>query len=169
MGEFLCFGQGFGVSVVNCWVIFDNMELYERNSCVHSYHIYKDIWDAVIGEKLLREREPDNRSNRYAVAVNKDGIIIGHLPRKISRACYLFLRRGDEITCRVTEQMCTWPPYYFIDLIICAENISCLLFSSIWASDENFWTVNYSGTTVLGLSQNNTIGIDYKQEALHYT
>ena len=74
------------------------MEVCERNSCVHGYHIYKDIWDAVIDEELLCEREPNNRSDQYAVAIKKDGIIIGHLPHKISRACSLFLRRGNEIT-----------------------------------------------------------------------
>ena len=78
------------------------METCERNSCVRGYHVYKDIWDAVIGEELVCEREPDNRSNRYAVAIRKDGIIIGYLPYKISRACSFFLRRGDEKTCRVT-------------------------------------------------------------------
>ena len=41
------------------------MEVCERNSCVHGYHIYKDIWDAIIGEELQCEREPDtNRSDR---------------------------------------------------------------------------------------------------------
>ena len=72
------------------------MEVCERNSCVRRYHIYKDIWDAVIGK-------PDNRSDRYAVAIKKDGIIIGHIPRKILRGCTLFLRRGNEITCHVTR------------------------------------------------------------------
>ena len=86
----------------NCGAIFDDMETCERNSCVHGYHVYKDIWNAVIGEELVCEREPDNKSDRYAVAVRKDRIIIGHLPRKISRTCSLFLRRGSEITCRVT-------------------------------------------------------------------
>ena len=65
-------------------------------------HIYKDIWDAVIGEELQCEREPDNRSDRYAVATKKDGIIIGHIPRSVSRPCSLFLRRGNEITYCVT-------------------------------------------------------------------
>ena len=37
------------------------------------------------------EREPRNSTDRYAVAVKKDGTIIGHLPRKISRVCSLFL------------------------------------------------------------------------------
>ena len=75
------------------------MEVCERNSCVCGYHIYKDIWDTVIGEELRCEREPDNGSDRYAVAIK---IIIGHMPRKISQACSLFLRRGNEITCCVT-------------------------------------------------------------------
>ena len=42
------------------------MEVCERNSCVYGYHIYKDIWDTVIGKELLCGREPDNRSDRYA-------------------------------------------------------------------------------------------------------
>ena len=44
------------------------MEVCERSSCVHGYHIYKDIWepDAIIGKELQCEREPDtNRSDRY--------------------------------------------------------------------------------------------------------
>ena len=77
------------------------MEVCERNSCVRGYHIYKNVWDAVIGE-LQCERELANECDRYAVAVRKDGTIIGHLPRAISRACSLFLRRGNSITCRVT-------------------------------------------------------------------
>ena len=39
--------------------------------------------------------------DRYAVAVIKDGVIIGHLPRKVSRVCSLFLRRGGSIQCTV--------------------------------------------------------------------
>ena len=29
-----------------------NMEVCERSSCVRGYHIYKDIWVAIIGEEL---------------------------------------------------------------------------------------------------------------------
>ena len=36
--------------MISIRAIFDNMEVCERNSCVRGYHIYKDIWDAVIGE-----------------------------------------------------------------------------------------------------------------------
>ena len=78
------------------------MEVCERNSCVRGYHIYKNVWDAVIGEELQCERELANERDRYAVAARKDGTIIGHLPRAISRVCSLFLRRGNSITCHVT-------------------------------------------------------------------
>ena len=98
------------------------MEVCKRNSCVRGYHIYKDIWDAVIGEELRCEREPDNRSDRYAVAIKKDGIIIGHIPRKISRACSLFLRRGNEITCCVTGHR-----RYSVDLPHGGLEVPCVL------------------------------------------
>ena len=45
------------------------MEVCERNSCVRGYHIYKDVWDGVIGKELQCERERDNGSDRYAVAL----------------------------------------------------------------------------------------------------
>ena len=41
------------------------------------------------------EREPKNYSDRYAVAVKNEGTIIEHLPRRLSRVCSLFLRRGS--------------------------------------------------------------------------
>ena len=56
-----------------------NESVCERNSCVHGQHIYKNVWDAIIGEELQCERELVNESDRYAVAVRKDGTIIGHL------------------------------------------------------------------------------------------
>ena len=39
-----------------------------------------------------------NTTDTYAVAVKKDGVIIGHLQRTISQPCSLFLRRGSSIT-----------------------------------------------------------------------
>ena len=78
------------------------METCERFCCVRGYHVYQDIWSASVGEVLPCEREPANSTGRYAVAVTKDGVIIGHLPRKVSRVCSLFLRRGGTIHCRVT-------------------------------------------------------------------
>ena len=67
--------------------------------CVRGYHLYKDIWEAAIGEELQCERETRNTKDRYAVAVKKDGMVVGHLPRKISHLCSIFLRRGNIVCC----------------------------------------------------------------------
>ena len=74
----------------------------ERNCCVRGYYVYKDLWKAVIDEELECKRETTNSKDRYAVAVFKNGEIVGHLPRMISRVCSLFIRRGRVIICRVT-------------------------------------------------------------------
>ena len=68
---------------------------YGRTCWVRGYHVYQEIWEAAVGEVLACEREPRNATDRYAVAVKKDGTIIGHLPRKVSRVCSLFLRREE--------------------------------------------------------------------------
>ena len=78
------------------------METYERACWVQGYHVYQDIWSAVLGEVLSCEREPANNRDRYAVTVKKAELVIGHLPQKVSRVCSLFLRRGGIIRCRVT-------------------------------------------------------------------
>ena len=44
-------------------------------------------------------REPTNASDRYAVAVLRAGTIIGHLPKKVSKVCSIFLRRGGSMYC----------------------------------------------------------------------
>ena len=71
-----------------------NMETFQMESCVRGYHVYKDLWEAVVGERLECQRERDNPSDTYAVAVKKGGIVVGYLPRKLSRLCALFIRRG---------------------------------------------------------------------------
>ena len=74
----------------------------EMPSCVRGYHIYHTTWSPVLVETLPCTREPTNSQDRYAVAVRKAGVTVGHVPRKISRLCSLFLRRGGEILCTVT-------------------------------------------------------------------
>ena len=64
--------------------------------------MYKEVWEASFGEILTSEREPDNASDRYAVAVKKGGTVVGHLPQKLTRVCSLFLRRGGTIDCSVS-------------------------------------------------------------------
>ena len=78
------------------------MEEFEIGSCVHGYHVYKNIWATTAGEELMCEREPHNMQDGYAVSVKRGGVVVGHLPRKISRLCSLFLRLGGTIICTVS-------------------------------------------------------------------
>ena len=47
------------------------METFQKESCVRGYHIYKELWDAVVGEELECQRERGNGTDLYAVAVIK--------------------------------------------------------------------------------------------------
>ena len=60
------------------------------------------IWQAAMGEELECDREPENSCDCYEVAVKRSGVVIAHLPRKLSRVCSLFLRCGGVISCTRT-------------------------------------------------------------------
>ena len=74
---------------------------YQLQRCVRGYHIYKEEWEAAVGEELKCEREKNNAKDPYAVAVVRENVIVGHLPRKISRISALFLKRQGKISCKV--------------------------------------------------------------------
>lgn len=73
------------------------------NGMIRGYHVYQDVWEANVGEILPYTREVGNRRDPHAIAVKKDSIIVGHLPRKISCICSIFIQRGGEIHCTVTD------------------------------------------------------------------
>ena len=58
--------------------------------CVCGYHVYKDIWEVAVGETGVCVLEPGNFHDRNAVAVEKDGRIIGYLPQKVSHVHAFF-------------------------------------------------------------------------------
>ena len=75
---------------------------FSFEAMIRGYYIYKDVWDSEIGERLSCQVERNNRHNTHAVAVIKSSNVVGHLPRKISLICSLFLRRsGSFIECEV--------------------------------------------------------------------
>ena len=47
---------------------------------VKEYHVYKTLWNPLIGEFSSWEREPDNPMDKYPVCVKKENKIVGHLP-----------------------------------------------------------------------------------------
>ena len=80
---------------------------------MRGYHIYKDIWAAVVGEEFPCKREDGNRVDPFAVAVMRGDAIIGHVPGKISFICSLYLRRGGSIACCVTATLLKFRTVHF--------------------------------------------------------
>lgn len=66
-------------------------------SMVRGYDVYEEIWLAAVGEELSCMSEVKNSCNLFTVAVMKSGVV-GHVPRKISSVCLMFLRRGGTVT-----------------------------------------------------------------------
>ena len=82
------------------------------NSCVkvasfiQGYHAYQDVWQPVVGEVLLSQREPSNMKDSQAVSVMKSNLIVGHVPANlfshfISRTC-------NKDTAEVTGARVNW-------------------------------------------------------------
>ena len=74
------------------------------NSCVRGFHVYKEWWEAPVGEELRCSPQENNTNDHYVVSVIKNDTnnVVGHLPRKISRICWHFLKKsGACITCVV--------------------------------------------------------------------
>lgn len=71
-------------------------------SCIRGHHVYKSVWTPTLGEELECRREGDNNFDGYAVAVLRRGVVVGHIPRKISALSSIFLQRNGQITCVVT-------------------------------------------------------------------
>ena len=92
-------------------------------SMIRGYHVYQDIWSSHINESLPCKRERHNLHDPFAVSVLKDADVVGHVPRKISTICYVFLGRpGSIITCKVTGTR-----RYSSDLPQGGMEIPCLL------------------------------------------
>ena len=71
--------------------VVSSKELRSRASCLPAR------MDPTIGEELQCAREDSNDKDPYAVAVMKEHDVVGHVPRRISAACSLFLRAAALI------------------------------------------------------------------------
>ena len=71
----------------------DNLQVLEIPSYVRGYHAYKESWTPVLGEMLLLRRDPANPIDKHAVAIFKDGAVVGHVPYNIAPRLSHFLRR----------------------------------------------------------------------------
>ena len=78
------------------------METTRIASVIRGHHIYKEIWEPIHGQILQCARERSNRFNPFAVSVVHSEEIVGHVPRRISAVCALFLQHHGSIRCEVT-------------------------------------------------------------------
>ena len=69
------------------------MEMFQIESC--------DICNPSSGEELTCSRDTENTKDPFAVAVKHRTAIVGHVPRKISAACALFIARKGTISCTI--------------------------------------------------------------------
>ena len=69
-------------------------------SFIHEFHDYKDLWTPEPGVVLEGKAEPSNPYDPMAMAVKKNGEVVGHVPRSLARYTHFFLlRQGNEIVC----------------------------------------------------------------------
>ena len=69
------------------------MNCVEFKSFVRGYHAYTSVWTPVVDEILELIREPNNVKDNQAVAVVKDSVVVGHLPKRLAPTVFLFLSR----------------------------------------------------------------------------
>ena len=49
--------------------------------------MYSDIWTPFVGETLACEQGSGNPNDPYVVTIKKGSKVVGHVPRKSSKAC----------------------------------------------------------------------------------
>ena len=77
------------------------MTIFILERAVRGYHVYKGGWDPHVGEELTTKTEDGNPHDRHAVSVMKEGKVVGHLPREVSKVAWYFQKRGGTINMEV--------------------------------------------------------------------
>ena len=77
--------------------------MYKVNSFIRGYHAYCQDWKPYEGEVLYGESEPENQAHpENAVAIKKEGIVVGHFPDEACKAVPIFIRKGGHVKATVT-------------------------------------------------------------------
>ena len=76
---------------------------------LRGFHVYKELWNPKLNEKLETIHEENNPHDRYAVAVIRKTVsrlrpvVVGHLPREISRFTRFIILRGATVKVKVSD------------------------------------------------------------------
>ena len=81
----------------------ESVQVLTIESFIRGYYAYMDVWTPVQDEILRLIPEPSNSVDRNAVALMKEGQVVGHVPYNLSPIVSLFLRRDvNKAFARVT-------------------------------------------------------------------
>ena len=69
------------------------LEVLEIQSYSRGCHAYMDNWTPAVGEMLLVRKEPTNIHDPNAVAVYREGVIVGHVPYNLAPRLSAILQR----------------------------------------------------------------------------
>ena len=110
--------------------------MFSFESVIRGYHECRMIRNnPIAGEELPCYRELGNSHDPYAVAVKKfiagEQKVVGHIPRRISAICSLFIRTGGDIHCQVSGDR-----RYSSDLLQGGLEIPAVLFFTAAKRDE---------------------------------
>ena len=70
---------------------------YEWPSYVRGYHEYKSVWSATVGETMRLTTELINPQDPFAMAVIKDGCVVGRVPRTVSQTVSISLGKDRSV------------------------------------------------------------------------
>ena len=80
----------------------NDQDVYSFESASRGFHVYRRVWNARVGERLQAKQEDSNNEDRYAVALTKDNLTVGHVPQEQSSILWYFLSHGGKLTAKVT-------------------------------------------------------------------
>ena len=74
----------------------------EVTSIIRGHHVYKEVWDAAIGEMLEAasdDQEKAKEYDKYTVDLYRKDILVEHVPTEISILCFHFINQdpGNKI------------------------------------------------------------------------
>ena len=70
--------------------------------------MYQEVWEPRISEAFFVLHESGNEHDRHTMAVYRSelpGVIVGHLPHRISKSCNYFARHDGKIRGEVSKRV----------------------------------------------------------------
>ena len=78
---------------------------FNLDSFIKGYHVYQEVWSPELHKMLSAVPEPRNIVDKYAVSVQRDDEVVGHLMKgksgRFAKTIFYFLRADKKNDCTV--------------------------------------------------------------------